>query len=46
MRMTREELKEKWFTSWNDSRNDIVESIMEMSRYFDTIKKSMKGFRN
>lgn len=24
MRMTREELKEKWFTSWNDSRNDIV----------------------
>ena len=24
MRMTREELKEKWFTSWNDSRNDII----------------------
>ena len=24
MRMTREELKEKWFTSWNDSLHDIV----------------------
>ena len=24
MRMTREELKEKWFPSWNESRHDIV----------------------